>query len=592
MMTLQEFNKRYIYNVRTDRIGGGTFGTVYKAYDTVLDREVAIKIAEVKYSGSVELSLRREYDSIKDLPEHPYIARYEGVYTFETLSGLIDCAVLQYYPDGDLSHLMAQVRLSQAEREALMLKLLEGLNFLHSNRVVHRDLKPANILIHRRYIQGREEYIPKVADFGLSKLASPNEQSYFENSFLGGTLRYSSPEQLESHEIRFNTDLWSWAVIAYEVLTGQSLFDVSNISSSVREACLMEQILRADFAPALTLLPPKWQQVISLCLVRDSQRRVSDAASLLKFFTAYPTPTINDSTQVDQDMSSRFPVLMKWGGGAVGLMLVLFLSFVVWQSPPVSSSLEYMHDAEDSISMDEVKCLEVSRLSVDRSGKSEYGKNIEFKADLLLFPSIKNSRVQDYLYKELDLELDSSGGDSDEVDVFVNKLGDQFIQSNLDHDGYGTSQTWNMKLGFVNQHFLCVEVLSVYDIGSGTGAGVWPRTYYKNLNYKTGEIVKLSDIVDPIFLTKELLYRCFGSYARDDSDRNVSTEVISGDLDYPEEFTFDEEAITFCFPKNSIGAGYLGEIRVKLPYWEIEEGLKSEFKRMISASQSIEVKYK
>lgn len=623
-MTQQEFNQRYVYNVRTDRIGGGGFGTVYRAYDTVLDREVAIKTADVKYSGSVELSLRREYDAIKHLPEHPYIARYEGVYTFEALNGLVDCAILQYYPDGNLSQLMTSQQLSLEEREALLVKLLEGLDFLHSHRVVHRDLKPANILIHRRRIQGQEEYIPKIADFGLSKVAQPDGHSRFENSFLGGTLRYSSPEQLRSHEIRFNADLWSWAVIAYEVLMERPLFDASESSSSLREAQLTEQILKTDLAPALAQLPPKWQQALSLCLVRDPKQRVREATSLLHLLTDNPSPKVGDATKsaegtagtkylepmeekkqsrgedsLQQDAPHNKPTpddkpqkpMMKWGLTA-GIAVALLLSLVVWKinsssSESSNSIVEQPIAQKDSIPVEEAKYLDVARLSVERSAKSTFGKDISFKANLLLFPNIESRKAQSYIYKDVATDISSS----DKLKAAVDQLADEFIQSNLDHNDYGTSKNWDMNLRFANQHFLCVEVQTVEDTGSGTGAGVWASTYYKNLNYKTGDIVTLSDIVKPNTLTRNLLNVCFNNYARAGGDRNVTTEDLSVDLYYPEEFTFDKEGIVFYYPKYSIAAGYLGEITLRVPYWEIEAGLQPEFKRMIDASQSIELRY-
>ena len=81
-MTQKEFRKRYVFNIKTDNIGGGSFGTVYKAYDNILDREVAIKVSEVKFVGDKEFSLLEEYKAIEHLPISMYIANYEGVFRF------------------------------------------------------------------------------------------------------------------------------------------------------------------------------------------------------------------------------------------------------------------------------------------------------------------------------------------------------------------------------------------------------------------------------------------------------------------------------------------------------------------------------
>src|SRR5690606_11717336 len=136
-MTQQEFFNRYHYNIRTDKLGEGAFGKVYKAYDKVLDREVAIKVAEVKYAESGhEMSLRKEFVAVRDLAPHVNIANYEAVYTFESPQhGIYDYAVIQYYPHGNLKTLMDSGALTKAQKEDIALQLLDGLEFLHNHRI-------------------------------------------------------------------------------------------------------------------------------------------------------------------------------------------------------------------------------------------------------------------------------------------------------------------------------------------------------------------------------------------------------------------------------------------------------------------------
>ena len=207
-MTQQEFTQRYQFSIKTDKIGGGSFGTVYKAYDNALDREVAIKVSEVKIVGDKEFSLLEEFKAIENLSVHQNIANYEEVYRFESFPTVFDYGIMQYYSLGNLSHYLKNNEVSILDREKITRGVLEGIAFLHQHNVVHRDLKPSNILV----VDRRGEIIPKITDFGLSKQAEGDgKASRFTNSFAGGTLQYSSPEQLKGLPLKLNTDLWRMA---------------------------------------------------------------------------------------------------------------------------------------------------------------------------------------------------------------------------------------------------------------------------------------------------------------------------------------------------------------------------------------------
>ena len=276
-MTQQEFFDRYTFSVRTDKIGGGSFGNVYKAYDNATDRAVAIKVAQVQEAGGKTFSLHDELKAIGDLKDHANIAVYDKVYTFESPQGIFDYAVMMYYPDGNLSnYLKKNTGLGFEQRESLCMAILEGIGHLHANKVVHRDLKPGNILV---FIRKNGQVVPKITDFGLSKKASADgKSSRFTNSFAGGTLQYSSPEQVRGQTLKFNTDLWSFGAIAYEILTGKTLFQVEGYSSASAEwqNKVSEQILQLDVGPLLKELPENWANVISGCLQRDPIKRVKD----------------------------------------------------------------------------------------------------------------------------------------------------------------------------------------------------------------------------------------------------------------------------------------------------------------------------
>ncbi len=283
-MTQQQFTEQYSFDLRKDKIGGGSFGTVYKAYDNVNDLEVAIKVSEVKFVGDKEFSLLEEYNAIKNIPAHANIANYNSVHRFESFQGIFDYALMQYYPLGNLSHYLKHNDVSLQDREKLVIGILEGIAFLHQNKVVHRDLKPSNILVVNR----KGELIPKITDFGLSKQANADAKgSRFTNSFAGGTLQYSSPEQIKGLPLKLNTDLWSFGAIAYEILTGNTLFETQSESTATAEwqKEITNMILHTDVSEKLKSLSPNWQNAITACLQRDITQRVQSTDCIIKILT-------------------------------------------------------------------------------------------------------------------------------------------------------------------------------------------------------------------------------------------------------------------------------------------------------------------
>ena len=269
-MTQQEFFNRYQYNPKTDKLGGGTFGKVFKAYDAIRNRYVALKIAEVIEIGDKILSLQDELNAVSRLPDHMNIAYYEDVYQFETPQGDFDYAIMQYYPDGSLADVMEE-DLTLEQKKQIADGILNGVSFLHQYKVTHRDLKPANILI----VKHQGNYIPKIADFGLSKNADINDKSFFENSIKGGTIAYSSPEQLlGKDELHLNTDIWSVGVILYSLFTGELPFNAKEKTGSARDFEIQQKILDAKIPDKIDTVPEPYQNMIKQCLVKNSEKRV------------------------------------------------------------------------------------------------------------------------------------------------------------------------------------------------------------------------------------------------------------------------------------------------------------------------------
>ena len=174
---------------------------------------------------------------------------------------------------------MSTHEINQAERIAIVEGLLAGIEYLHLNKIIHRDLKPSNILISKD-IKG--SFIPKIADFGLSKIADENELTSISNSFAGGTLEYSPPEQLYGHKLSFNSDLWSFGVIAFEILTGKKPFTSDDFTGSAeaKRSVIYHKIINAEIPATMDLCPTPFDQVIRRCLVKDNKLRALSAAEL------------------------------------------------------------------------------------------------------------------------------------------------------------------------------------------------------------------------------------------------------------------------------------------------------------------------
>lgn len=303
-MIYQEFLSRYSFDREKDRLGNGSFGTVYKAYDMVLDCWVALKIAPVTGEGT---RLRREAELVCGLPPHPNIARYEACYTFEEPTGAIDVAVLSYYPGGSLADLIDIQETSPEVMADILAQILEGLKFLHSRNVVHRDLKPANILIAKRP-DGR--IVPKITDFGISRQSDPDETVVEETVTAAATVSYASPEQLSGSGMTSASDTWSFGVIAYLVASGEMPFTSGEHApkSLMGRAEIVRQVTSGKLPEKTATLPYPWQTIVRSCLVADPRgrtiredeliallRQVRDSASVL------PRPSDVETRSLDTE---------------------------------------------------------------------------------------------------------------------------------------------------------------------------------------------------------------------------------------------------------------------------------------------------
>ena len=281
-MTQQEFTERYRYDASLDLLGEGGFGRVYRAYDSYEHEYVALKM-QVVNPAQPDLRLREEVEKVQQY-HHRYIARYKDCYTFSTLNGEMDVAVMKYYQDGSLDKLIKSGKLSTEARYDLLLHILEGIAFLHSNGIIHRDLKPQNILI----VEHNGEYTPLITDFGISKQIVQGENSAISTSLFGGTYSYVSPEQLKETTIRKNTDLWSFGIIAFQLLTGTYPFNCGSYSPTSQDGRQEQfrQMTSGNLPQEISNIAEPWQTLIRKCLVVDNNERIAHAEDAIIIVTS------------------------------------------------------------------------------------------------------------------------------------------------------------------------------------------------------------------------------------------------------------------------------------------------------------------
>jgi Tol biopolymer transport system component len=234
-------------------IGAGGMGEVYRARDTRLNREVAIKICDGKFSER----FAQEASLIASL-NHPHICHLYDVGPDYLVMELVEGKPLQ-------GPIPLKPALEYAEQ------ILDALDAAHRKGIIHRDLKPTNILVTKQGI--------KLLDFGLAKRRGPLRETdatltagLTAKGEILGTLQYMSPEQLQGQEADARSDLFSFGCVLYEILSGSQAFSGQS-AASVIAAILEREPARVDVAPPL-------ERVVRRCLTKDPDHRFQTARDL------------------------------------------------------------------------------------------------------------------------------------------------------------------------------------------------------------------------------------------------------------------------------------------------------------------------
>ena len=259
----------------TARIGAGGMGEVYRATDSKLHRDVAVKVIPPAFAADPERMARfeREAQVLASL-NHGSIAAIYGIEE----SGAQRAIVMELVEGEDLSERLTRGPLPLDEALRTAVHIAAALEVAHDRGVIHRDLKPANIKV-------LESGDVKLLDFGLAKAledAAPAHLSQDQAATLSaaqtragiimGTAAYMSPEQATGAAADKRSDVWSFGVVLFEMLTGHPLFAGETTSH------VLAEVIRAeiDFSRFPADLPADLRTLLELLLVRDPRRRLRD----------------------------------------------------------------------------------------------------------------------------------------------------------------------------------------------------------------------------------------------------------------------------------------------------------------------------
>src|SRR5271170_4672072 len=236
-------------------IGAGGMGEVYKARDTRLDRMVAVKVSNEQFSERFE----REARAVAAL-NHSNICTLHDVGPNYLVMEYVEGAVLK-----------GPLPIDQALKYAA--EICDALDAAHKKNITHRDLKPANILVTKAGV--------KLLDFGLAKVGTPLNagEGTMTMALTGkgeilGTFQYMSPEQINGRDAGPESDIFSFGLVLYEMLTGKRAFDGSTPASMI--AAILERP-----APSVAdVAPPALDRVLKRCLEKDPENRWQSARDL------------------------------------------------------------------------------------------------------------------------------------------------------------------------------------------------------------------------------------------------------------------------------------------------------------------------
>ncbi len=266
-----------VYQVHS-LLGVGGMGEVYRARDTKLERDVAIKILPHGVAGDPDRMARFEREArVLASLNHPHIGAIYGFEDGSTTDGQrVSALVLELIEGDTLADRLSRGAIPIPETLEIARQISAALDAAHQRGIIHRDLKPANVKV-------TPAGVVKVLDFGLAKTAAPDVQDRdvthtrmqmagTQEGVVFGTAPYMSPEQARGQPLDKRTDIWAFGCVLYEMLSGRRAFAGATISDTI--AAILQG--EADWSALPLSTPPGVLRLTKRCLEKDPERRLRD----------------------------------------------------------------------------------------------------------------------------------------------------------------------------------------------------------------------------------------------------------------------------------------------------------------------------